>query len=253
MLAQKSCYRRLAERQGVVRPFEILSRMPAESRSVIAETLRVQLREENAEAQAWRILNRNLRGLQARTHHLPEQLTPFYRNNNWWDIVTRTARRLKVPFYPGNKDEEVERLLFDHMAHQFVIGLAGSDVEELDQLAASHPEIEAAMQSLSLSDDGRRAILSALALAQTPSGKLREGLGKAADWITDWGRGAWSVSVCSGLRALKQKLTEIYGALSSRSFSRSDGNLSRVSAALAAIFLQDLIEKTLDEYEAMGA
>ncbi|MEQ8768005.1 MAG: hypothetical protein RL885_29145 [Planctomycetota bacterium] len=253
MLSQKSCYRRLAERQGVVRPFEILTAMPAESRAVIADTLRIRLREDDPEAQAWRILNRNLSGLQARTHHIPEQLTPFYRNNNWWDIVTRTARRLKVPFYPGYKDEEVERLLFEHLTTRFVEEHVGADLEAIDQLAETHPEIDAAMQSLGLSENGRRAILSALALADAPSGRVKDGLSKAADWIAEFSRGQWTTSVSNGLRALKQRLTHVYRGWSTTGLSGHQGNLSRVSAALAAIFLQDLIEKTLDEYESMGA
>ncbi len=95
-------YRQLAQAQGVLRPYDILVRMHPSNRRLVADLLGCNLGPcIDPHAQAWRIINQNLRGLQARTHTLPEQLSPFARNNNWWEIVTRTARRLGVRFYPG--------------------------------------------------------------------------------------------------------------------------------------------------------
>jgi hypothetical protein len=255
-VSNQTTYRHLAESQGVVRPFDILLRMPAESRRLIAQTLDCPLGSlTDPEAESWFIINRDLRGLQARTHHLGEQLSPFSRNNNWWEIVTRTAIRCGVKFYPGLKDEEVERLLFEHLADLFVQRLAEADIRAIDEIAEANPEFCQAIASLRLSRNATRAVLTAIALATTRTGEsLRDGAAKASDWIRSWSRThTWTFSVSAGLRLMRQKLAEIYAAWQSRGLAEPPvGNTSKVCAALAAIFLQDLVDRTLEEFDAIG-
>jgi hypothetical protein len=255
-MSVKSAPRLLAESQGVVRPFEILLRMPAESRRLIAQTLDCPLAAEgDPETEAWSIINRDLRGLQARTHNITEQLSPFSRNNNWWEIVTRTAARCGLKFYPGLKDEEVERLLFEHLADLFVSRLPNDDLEAVDRIADANPEFFQAMRSLRLSRNGTRAVLSAIALAASMTGgSIRDGAAKAGEWLREHGGShAWTTSVAAGLRMLRHELTVIYGAWKSRGLAEPPvGNTGKVCAALAAIFLQDLVDRTLEEFEAVG-
>jgi hypothetical protein len=256
-MADRSPHRAFAESQGVLRPFEILLRMPPEGRRLIAETLDCPLRARtDPEAEAWAIINRDLRGLQARTHHITEQLSPFSRNNNWWEIVTRTARRCGVKFYPGLKDEEVERLLFEHLSDLFVSHLPKDDIEAVDRIAETNPDFYQAIQSLRLSRNGMRAVLSAIAMATARTGDgLRDGAVKAGEWIRDWSRShSWTFSVSAGLQLLRQKLTEVYRAWESRGLGEPlAGNTGKVCAALAAIFLQDLVDRTLDEFDTIRA
>ena len=160
-----STYRRLAQAQGVVRPFDILVRMEPAGRKLVADLLRCNLRHyETPHAQAWRIINQNLRGLQARTHTLPEQLTPFSRNNNWWEILTRTARRIGIKFYPGVGEKEVERLLFERFAEGFVKTNVSTQTDAVDSLAEGIPVLKQVMASMRLSRDATRTVLSAIAM-----------------------------------------------------------------------------------------
>ncbi len=256
-MGTKSTYRKLAESQGVLRPFEILVRMAPEGRRLIAETLACTLPSKpDAEEEAWAIINRDLHGLQARTHHFTEQLSPFSRNNNWWEIVTRTAQRCGVKFYPGLKDEEVERLLFEHLADLFVARLPQDDIEAADRIAESNPEFFQAIQSLRLSRNATRALVSAIALAAARTGgSVRDGASKATEWIHEKIRlHTWTFSVSAGLRLLRQKLIEIFEAWETRGLAEPPGrSTGKVCAVLAAIFLQDLVDRTLEEFDAVGA
>lgn len=239
----------------MLRPFQILTSMPAEGRRLLAHTLGCELQTSDPEAQAWRLINRNLRGLQARTHSLPELLSPFSRNNNWWEIVTRTAKARGIRFYPGLRDEEVERLLFEHLAHLFVQQQLphGTAQHALDELAEANPELHEALQSLRLSCDGTRAVMSAMLLAAMHDGGLREGVRKATEWIRQRVRWPWRVSIRSGLYLLQQRLCDIYAAWIAQGFCKPGANnLARVSAALAVIYFQDLVDRTIAEFELVG-
>ncbi len=224
-------WRDLAHQQGVLRPFWILARMPAANRLRIARLLgcRIDTRS-SAEAQAWRIINQNLRGLQARTHNVLEQLSPFSRNNNWWEILTRLARRCGVRFYPGLSDEEVERLLFDHFADAVAGQFA---VRGADPLAVPgvDPELTQALDSLHLTPNGMRALLGTL-LASAPVQR-------------SW---AWMAAMSGGLRIVYERLETICANW----LALGRDNTSRVCAVVATIYLHDLVERSLAEFDLAG-
>ncbi len=248
----KPSVRLRAEAQGVTRPFDILVRMSPQSRRLVAELLECDIDGlDDAEEQAWRIINQNLRGLQARTHTLPEQLTPFSPNNTWWDIVTRTARRIGVKFYPGMKDEEVERLLFERLAAEFYRRDLLPEAEAIDQLALSHPDFAQAIQSLRLSPEATSTVMSSLVFATVRADQgVRDGVNNVSIWLLSHLRWVSYASMSAGLRLIHERLTGIYHAWASRwAFGRAHSNRARVCTALAVIYFQDLIERTLDEFE----
>lgn len=243
-------YLALADAQGVVRPFEILVRMPHDGRCLIAKLLDCRFRPfEPPEAQAWRIINQNLRGLQARTHRLPEQLTPFSRNNNWWEIVTRTARGLNIKFYPGLRDQDVEALLFERLSDLFVQEHLADGEDVVEAIEASNPEFVQAIRSLRLSRNARRTVLSTIAMAAARADEgLREGLQKVSDWVRHGIRWSWTATISASLRMLEQHSTEIYRTWVKRGFcKRLPSNSARVSAAVAVIYFHDLVDRTLEE------
>jgi hypothetical protein len=253
---RRESIQRMAEVQGVERPFRILVRMAEDDRLMLGRLLGCNLqRGELAEAQAWRLINQNLRGLQARTHRLPETLTPFTRNNNWWEIVTRTARRCGIRFYPGLKDEEVERLLFDHLAAEFVGRQLprGEDLESY--LVELHPALGRAISSLGLSRDGTRALLATLLRAATDSkGDCREGCNRVTDWLRRTMPRSWTTSVSTGLRVLQQRLGDIYRSWAAQGLvQRARSNYGKVCTALAVIYIHDLVERTRDQFELVGS
>ncbi|MEW6742398.1 MAG: hypothetical protein AB1486_06535 [Planctomycetota bacterium] len=248
-------YRELAESQGVLRPFRILVRMPEESRRLMARSLGCRLPPTaDPEEEAWAIINRDLRGLQARTHRLTEKLVPFSRNASWWDIVTRMARRCGVKFYNGLKDEEVERLLFERLSELFVANLVRDDLDAVEQLAQTNPEFRQALESLQLSPNGTRAVLWAVALATgRADGNIQDAARRASDWIREKIHWSWTVPVTAGLRLLRQKLTGVNEAWASRGFAKpAVGNTAKVCSALAAIYFYDLVERTLEQVETLG-
>lgn len=248
-VASVSTYRSLAQSQGVVRPFDILIRMGDANRRLVAGLLGCNLdRSINPQAQAWRIINQNLRGLQARTHTIPEQITPFSRNNNWWEIVTRTARRSGVNFYPGVEEAEVERLVFERFAQHFVQADVRREADAIDSLADAHPVLRQVMTSLELSRDATLSVLSGIAFATTRADdSLRDGCVVAGDWFKNHLRWSWAVSISSGLGLLQEKLTDIYSTWAKRCRTGSTG--AKVAAAVAIIYFQDLIDRTVDEFD----
>lgn len=244
----------LVRAQGVERPFDILRHMPERSRLLLGQLLHCDLQPgESAEFQSWQLINQNLRGLQARTHSLPEQLSPFARNNNWWDIVTRTARHCGLRFYPGLNDEDVERLLFEHFAEQFVQQL--DDDREQGLLAELHPTLEAAINSLGLSEAGRRALLATL-LRGIGDGHAdaREDMNRLRDWLRAALPWSWTTSVSQGLGLLQQRLHDICRAwIAQGTMSWARTNYGKVGTALVVIHLHALIEHTREQFELHGS
>jgi hypothetical protein len=244
----------MAQAQGVERPFRILVRMPEGSRLLVGRLLGCHLRAgEAAEQQAWRLINQNLRGLQARTHHVFEQLTPFSPNNTWWHIVTRTARRCGLRFYPGLKDEEVERLLFDHFASEYVKRFVAS-AEDLDRMLAElDPNLGRAIASLDLSPDGTRVLVASLMRTAAPNADPREGANRLADWLRRAMPRSWMTSISLGLRVLQQRLGGIYESwVSFGLVPWAHRNHRKVSTALAVIYLHDLVDRTREQFEFVG-
>lgn len=248
--------RSAARRQGVERPFDILVRMAPESRRIVADVLGTRIdRDARPEDQAWRIINESLRGLQARTHSLQAQLTPFSRNHNWWEIVTRAAGWLGIRWYPGLKDEEVERLVFERFAEAFVEQNLAHDVEAIEGLVVRNTDFDLAIRALRLSRNGARTVWSALVLGTLRADQgLREGVAKIGDWLCHHLRWAWPAPMSSGLRLLHQRLAGVFHALVSRAGAEPRSrNAQRVCTALALIYFQDLVDRTLAEVETARA
>lgn len=256
---------RQVDAQGVQRPFGILVRMPEPSRLELGRLLGCRVQPGDLpEAQAWRLINENIRGLQARTHWVHEMLSPFARNNNWWEIVTRTASALGLRFYPGLKDEEVERLLFDHLAAEYLRGDGNACGDPDRFLGELHPNLGRAIASLGLSPTGRHALLVTLLRAAaaepigpahrralpTDSSDPREGHNRIADWLRKAMPWTWATSIPTGLRLLHQRLGCVCHAFARA--CRRPGNYGKVAAALSVIWLYDLVERTAEQFDVVG-
>ena len=249
-------FRHLAEIQGVERPFTILSRMAPESRRLVADVLGCSLvSSRDPEEQAWRILNQNLRGLQARTHSFQAQLTPFSRNHTWCEILTRAAGWVGIRPDPDQGHEVLERLVFERLAEMFVQRNLPTESAILDALAATNVDFDRALNHLSLGRHGARAVWSALVMATIRADQgLREGAGKIGDWLCAGLRWAWPAPLTIGLRLLQQRLAGVFHAWATRGFfGRRRTNSDRVCTALALIYLQDAVERALDEVETLRA
>jgi hypothetical protein len=247
-------YRRHAHAQGVVRPFDILVRMDPSSRRLIANLLRCDLRgHEGPEPEAWRIINQNLRGLQARTHSLHAQLTPFSRNHTWGEIVARVARWVGILVPPGLSPAELEQLVFERLADLFVQRNLQTESDVLDALADTNVDFDRALRHMRLGQNGPRAVWSALVMATVRADQsLRDGAWKIGEWLCAGLRWAWPAPLTIGLRLLQQRVTGVYCAWATRGFSGDPHkNSERVCTALAVILFQDIVERSLDEVETL--
>lgn len=227
-------YRDLAKSQGVERPYEILLRMDPLSRGEIAKVLCIELRQEDPGAQAWEIINRDGRGLQARTHWLQERLSPFARNNNWWEIVTRSARWLRVPFYPGLSEKELERLVFESIAERFVGALRSEELKHIDERLAQEPFLVDSLEASGFSTNAMRLILCGLPQSGPESAPLIP-------------------SVSRALTGLLARMREIYAhwhhLLPRRRIFGT--NEWRLAIALCALYLQSTVEECLEEFQSL--
>jgi hypothetical protein len=149
--------------QGVRRPFDLLISMPSPLRARVAAILDVTLDRESKDPreEAWRILNANLKGLQARSHRPDRTFLPL-RNHNWWEILLSTASRLGLSVYPGLSEREVERLVFDRTARALTDALEKAELEVLELVAREAPTFSDALDRLALSTEGRAMVLAAL-------------------------------------------------------------------------------------------
>ena len=253
-------YLALAEGQGVRRPFRILVAMPQEPRSHLAALLGIRLRPEtqSPESQAWRIINSDLRGIQARSHGPREQFVPLARNHNWWEIVMKAGRRLKLSVYPGLSEREVERLLFEEIARRVIHRLPEGEVEELDRVAFQEPSLTAALSSLGLSRDGRRLVLAGLGrVSATCRTTARRGLSKSILQYLSHGmdRIGCLHSLSRALRFTKDSFGNLVMAWTSmEAFRRSLGRTtSRFVGVLMALYFHNLLEEGLEEAELLKA
>lgn len=254
-MAQRS-FRRKAEEQGVERPFAILRSMGTGLRERMASLLGLRIPREkrgDPDAESWIIINRDLRGLQARTHSIPETFSPFARSSNWWEIVCRTARRLWIRFYPGLPDYEVERLILERTAQLTVSQLGREEISTLDDLAGRLSGFRLTVSALELSEDAIRLILVGLWRASAGAGAMtRAGAAQAAAWINErMQRYGFMPSVTRGLRFLRESMDGIFASwteIPMRGRQRRS-SLRRLALAISAIHLQDVVERRLCEYE----
>jgi hypothetical protein len=221
------------------------------ARREIADILgcRLSPRQSSPEAEAWFIINHDLKGLQARSHHLVEKMSPFARNNNWWEIVTRTAQLLRIPFYPGIRDVDVEQLIFEH-ASSAAIGRWRKEAR-LVQLQDVTSRNRCLLESLSYVLPHEVASFLLLACvsrdAQGPPVRSEDRLPRALAWLSEhFVPPALSFSMASGLRFLRDRFREIVRAWrDSDAFGAKRSNAGKLVAAIAAIYLFDLVEQHL--------
>lgn len=244
-------YADMAEAQGVVRPFSILVAMPQAARAHLAAVLGIRLGSDQGvpERQAWRIINSDLRGIQARSHGPREQFLPMARNHNWWEIVLAAARRLKLTVYPGLSEREVERLVFEETARRVVRGLGPEELLELDRMATDQPSLTTALANLGLSRDGLRLVLAGF-------GRLaRAGRGGRPPGPLFGERMGALQSLSRALRYVMERFGSLVMAWTSmeavrRTLGRSR---TRLVTVLMALYFHDLLEQGLDEVELLKA
>lgn len=244
-----SSYRERAYREGVQRPFEILVGMAPGARREIGDILGCRLRAEaSPEAEAWSIINHDLRGLQARTHHLAEKMSPFSRNNNWWEIVTRTASRMKIRFYPGIRDVDVEQLIFEHASAAAMRRWQAQD-RELQKIASVNRSLTESL-SYVLPPNVARFVLYACACrsAKRDAERHEERISRALAWMSEhFVPPALTFSMAAGLRFLRERFREIVRFWrDSDAFGARGSSQGKLVSAIAAIYLFDLVQRELD-------
>ena len=139
----------------MLRPFEILTSMDAESRARIAAHLGVRLERlgGDAQAEAWAILHRDLLGMQARGHVAIERLLPL-RNITWREMLQRTARWCRLPA-DGSVDD-LERRIVEAFADRIVATWRPEEVSLSDAMAQAEPWVLRLRERLELSRNGVR-------------------------------------------------------------------------------------------------
>lgn len=250
----------LARRQGVQRPFRILVSMPAETRRHLAALLGVRLphRRLSPPAEAWRIINADLFGLQARSHGPREQLLPYARNHNWWEILLTAARRLELRVYPGLAERDVERLVFAAAARRVLEHLPPEELKELDRLADEEPDLAFTLRELGLSRDGVRLVLAGLGrVARSRLGEAGRALRRAVRTYLERGMEAAGrmPSVARSLRFVKERYLSLVMAWCSMEalWSGLGRARARFLTAVVTLHLHSLLEDGLDEAELLKA
>ncbi|MBN1421965.1 MAG: hypothetical protein JXP34_24545 [Planctomycetes bacterium] len=245
-----------AKLQGVERPFEILRSMGTHVRERLAELLGLRIPPEkrgDPDAESWIIINRDRRGLQARTHLLPETISPFARCNNWWEILSRTARWLVIRFYPGVSEYAVERMILERTAQLAVSELPKDEVSSLDELAGRLSGFRMTMATLELSEDAMRLILAALWRAYRQAGEgTREGVAQAAAWINEKIQAhGFMPTITRGLQFLRESMDKMYDYWEDLCLKgcRRGTRVRKLALAISTIHLQDILERGLCEHE----
>lgn len=165
---------KLAEREGVARPFEILVSMDSDSRARIAAHLGMRIEHLNGDParEAWSILHRDLMGMQARGHIIFERVLPL-RNITWLEMLRRTARWFHLPV--DGSVFELERRIYEAFADKIVASWNPEEVSLCDAMATVHPWVLRLRERMTLSKNGVR-----LAVHTFPSRSWTEVLGVAA-------------------------------------------------------------------------
>ncbi len=247
-----------ARSQGVRRPYDILSRMQFEVRKQVADSLgwRLEPNSPNAALESWKILNKDRKGLQARTHRFIQIFSPFARNNDWWEILTCTAKRHNLPYDPGMRDVDLERLIFDHVANQMVDQLSRNEVEEIDKLIEESAGLVHALSTMNLDLNAMRIVFKGI-LRTPPLPDPGEKASRPRDIGTRINRclGApfWGPSVTRGIRFLSKQMASVAEAWRETFFQKPiyGRNRQRVLSAISLIYLQDLIDASLEEFESV--
>jgi hypothetical protein len=251
-------FRSRAIAQGVIRPFHLLASMGVNPRQAIARLLDVSLEKAGGDrcAEAWLIINSDLRGLQARTHGPDRQLLPL-RNHNWWEILLSIARRLGLSIYPGLSELEVERIVFDHLAMRVLRDLPSSERNDLEALALNLVSVTDALRRLGLSAEGTGFVLAALhRMSQAAPGlrRMDDPLDRTRAFLgSNLVERGMMPSISRTFRFLRERLDDIADAWSSMDAVRSHmgRSLRAVLTTLAVLHLFSALEEATEEVEAL--
>jgi hypothetical protein len=226
-------------------------------RRELASTLGIRLRDGGAEAEAWAIINADLKGLQARTHGLVERVSPFARNNSWWEIVTRTAGRLGVFYDDGMSVREVEARIFERMAELVVAALPKEEITELDRLSHESPGFYAALEALRLSRNGIRFVLTGLShMAARARTETYTRAVMMAGWLNKKIHAFVLLpSVTRGLTVLEATCRALVVAWRNLAAMTSVGsrNSRKLATVLAAMYFQSLLVEDLEDFRFIKA
>ncbi len=238
--------------EGVFRPFQILSVMATDLRTELAKWLGVAFRRPGeAIVEAWEIIHRDRLGLQARTHSLSEIISPLARNNNWSEILLRTAARLRIPVDPSLPAQKIEKAIFDHLSRNFVSTLGADGEKAVEDLSDRAPALTYCLATSGLSWNGIRMVLAGILHATERAGwKTADGVLRAADWINERvAAGAVLPSVSRGLSAVRSILREAFlGWRESGFLDRIlRGQERRTVPVIATIYLEAAVDENLDE------
>jgi hypothetical protein len=209
--------------------------------------------------QSWRILNRDRIGLQARTHHLLQMASPFARNNGWREILVSTARRHGLAFDPDMRETDIEKIIFEHVADRLVAGMARSELLELDGLIDASPALVHALSSINLSQNAMRIVFKGLRRSDmievavrgpdpAPSPSPAVEFGQRIHRYL--GAPFWGPSISRGIRLVRERLSFVSSALCDACLALARGR-HRVLPAISLIYLQDLVDASLDEFESV--
>lgn len=242
--------------EGVFRPFQILCRMATGLRSELAQSLGVAFRKPGeAIGESWEIIHRDRLGLQARTHLLHETMSPLARNNNWSEILLRTAARLRVPVDPSMPAWRIEKAIFEHLSKSFVSTLGAEGEKAVDELSERAPALAYCLATTGVSSNGIRMILAGI-LRETSraSWKTADGVLRAADWINERvSKGVWTPSVSRGLSAVRSLLREAFLGWRESGLCEQilRGQERRTVPVIAAIYLESAVDENLEELKLM--
>ena len=96
-LERNSRFRSKALEAGMIRPFLYLVSMDPFMRQQTATQLGWSIFTQDyfgdPHAEAWDIINSNIKGIQARTNNAPETLIPIANNCNWYETLYRTGKK----------------------------------------------------------------------------------------------------------------------------------------------------------------
>jgi len=180
-------YRALARQQHVERPFRLLVSMPDEQRAEIADLLDFEFADENVgdpQAEAWEIINCDLRGLQARTHEWYETLNPFGSNNGWREILRCTCQELGVEVSAAATVPTMEAAITEAVAGMALDQLTAPQRREIEKLMALEPGLVKRLRDQGLRPNSVRLVMSgALRAAEAGGFGTFVTAVKAAAWL----------------------------------------------------------------------
>lgn len=197
----------MAKEQKVLRPYNILKSMEQNARHEMATHLGFRFEPSSIgdpSAEAWEIINCNLKGLQARSHSWYETLNPFAGNSSWLDILQRVADFCEISYSKYTSEADLEYLICEYLALKAFEQLSDEEKKELDEFSMMEPEYIKKIQKA-----GFGPIMTKLIVKGTFAAAKAGGFGtyitavKAAAWLNrNLGTTIVMSSVTTGLKAV---------------------------------------------------